>query len=72
MGERTEPSQVLVWDGPTAHGVRAGFYANLPGPRQTAILECLCGEEITGQTDSWEDAGREMDEHLKTVGPQGG
>lgn len=49
------------------HGVRLGFYSNLPGPNQTAILECLCGEELTGQTSSWEDAGREMDLHLKGV-----
>jgi hypothetical protein len=49
------------------HGVRHGYYSNLPGPNQTAILECLCGEELTGQTDSWEDAGREMDLHLKGV-----
>jgi hypothetical protein len=51
----------------TEHGVRLGFYSNLPGPNQTAILECLCGEEVTGQTSSWEDAGREMDLHLKGV-----
>ena len=47
------------------HGVRHAFYSNLPGPRQTAILECLCGEEITGQTSSWEDAGYQMDLHLE-------
>lgn len=49
------------------HGVRTGFYSNLPGPQQTAIIECLCGEELTGQTSSWEDAGREMDLHVKGV-----
>lgn len=49
------------------HGVRYGFYSNLPGPNQTAWLECLCGEELTGQTSSWEDAGREFDLHLAGV-----
>src|SRR5688500_17785774 len=54
------------------HGVRVGFYSNLPGPRHTAILECLCSEEVTSQTSSWEDAGSEMDEHLKPFdSPQG-
>lgn len=50
------------------HGARTAFYSNLPGPRQIAIIECLCGEELTGQTSSWEDAGRAMDEHLKAIG----
>lgn len=50
------------------HGLRAAFYSNLPGPNQTAIIECLCGEELSGQTSSWEDTGHEMDEHLKQVG----
>jgi len=49
------------------HGVRHGFYSNLPGPNQTAIIECLCGAELTGHTSSWEDAGYEMDLHLKRV-----
>lgn len=49
------------------HGVHYGFYSNLPGPDQTAWLECLCGESISGQTSSWEDAGREMDLHLEGV-----
>lgn len=53
----------------TAHGVRAAYYSNLPGPNQTAWIDCICGEEITGHTSSWEDAGREMDEHLKVVLP---
>lgn len=47
------------------HGVRQAFYSNLPGPNQTAWLECLCGEELTGQTSSWEDVGHEMDLHLE-------
>jgi len=49
------------------HGIKHAFYSNLPGPNQTAWIECLCGEEISGQTSSWEDAGREMDLHLKGV-----
>lgn len=47
------------------HGIKHAFYSNLPGPGQTAWIECLCGEEISGQTASWEDAGREMDLHLQ-------
>lgn len=49
------------------HGVKNAFYSNLPGPNQTAWIECLCGEEFSGQTSSWEDAGREMDLHLEGV-----
>lgn len=49
------------------HGVRSAFYSNLPGPNQTAWIECLCGEELSGQTSSWEDAGRELDLHLQGV-----
>ena len=49
------------------HGIKHAFYSNLPGPSQTAWIECLCGEELTGQTSSWEDAGREMDLHLQGV-----
>lgn len=51
----------------TPHGVKSAFYSNLPGPNQTAWLECLCGEEVSGQTSLWEDAGREMDLHLQSV-----
>lgn len=46
------------------HGIDSAYYSNLPGPGQTAWIVCLCGEEVSGQTDSWEDAGREMDIHL--------
>lgn len=68
MSELTvEHRTAATWQGPTPHGVRGGFYSNLPGPNQTAILECLCGEELTGQTSSWEDAGYEMDLHLERV-----
>lgn len=49
------------------HGVRTAFYSNLPGPEQTAIIECLCGEGLTEHTRFWEDAGREMDLHLERV-----
>lgn len=49
------------------HGIRTAFYSNLPGPNQIAWIECLCGAEITGQTSSWEDTGREMDEHLNAI-----
>jgi hypothetical protein len=51
----------------TKHGVSVAFYSNLPGPGQVAWIECMCGEEVSGQTSSWEDAGREMDLHLEGV-----
>lgn len=57
----------IIWIPQPEHGIRTAFYSNLPGPQQTAIIECLCGEELTGQTPSWEDAGREMDMHLHDV-----
>lgn len=49
------------------HGVETAFYSNLPGPEQTAWIECLCGEQFSGNTSSWEDAGRAMDEHLADI-----
>lgn len=37
--------------------------SGLPSP----VLECSCGDALaTG--DSWEDAGREMDDHLAEIG----
>jgi hypothetical protein len=45
------------------HGVRTAYYSNMPGG-QWATLECLCGSFSTGQTDSWEDAGADLDRHI--------
>ena len=47
---------------PREHGVRSAFYSNLP-----AWLVCLCGEEVSGQTCAWEDAGRELDRHVEHI-----
>lgn len=63
-------SKQTIWIPMPEHGVKAAYYSNLPGPQQTAWLECLCGEELTGNTPSWEDAGREMDSHLKDTREQ--
>lgn len=46
------------------HGLDDAYYSNLPGPRQACIIRCLCGW-YTSFNSSWEDAGRELDEHLK-------
>lgn len=48
----------------TAHGVSAAWYSNRGDGTQWAIIECLCGETITGQSDSWESTGSEMDAHI--------
>lgn len=53
--------------GEREHGVKRAYYSNLPGPEQTAWFDCLCGEEISGRTSSWEDTGYEMDLHLERV-----
>ncbi|MDE1971114.1 MAG: hypothetical protein KGI50_06105 [Patescibacteria group bacterium] len=45
------------------HGVLSAFYSNLPGPKQTPVLECLCGWSTTG-AENWEDAGSQLDIHL--------
>lgn len=49
---------------PTTHGVSGAWYSNRGDGSQWAVMECLCGETITGQTDSWEDAGYELDIHI--------
>jgi hypothetical protein len=46
------------------HGIRTAWYANTPCG-YVAVMECLCGEECSGQTDSWESTGAALDEHLK-------
>lgn len=48
---------------PVRHGIAHAFYNNLPGPHPRPALECLCGELF--QRASWEDAGAELDDHLK-------
>lgn len=48
----------------STHGIKTAYYANLTGRRQTALIECLCGAELSGNTSSWEDAGFAMDLHL--------
>ncbi len=46
------------------HGISAACYAGGPGePYYQPVMECLCGFS-TGRCDSWEDAGREFDDHL--------
>lgn len=51
-------------EGEVVHGIRDGYYSNLPGPEMSAILECLCGYEATMWSRRWEDAGAVMDEHI--------
>jgi len=38
------------------------FYSNMPGPEMSRVLQCSCGFDARAKT--WEDAGREMDEHI--------
>ena len=45
----------------TEHEIDA-YYSNLPGPAQTMVLSCSCGEYASGWT--WEEAGVKMDVHL--------
>lgn len=47
------------------HGIKEARYANTPCGLK-AVLECICGEECDGGTDSWLDAGAELDYHLNT------
>ena len=56
-----------VTDSPRKHGIDHAAYYGGPGePYYRPVLECLCGWS-TSRADSWEDAGRELDEHLKGV-----
>ena len=59
----TEP---IEEDALSEHGVEA-YYAGGPGePYYQPVLACLC-KWTTGRCDSWEEAGRAMDEHIKSV-----
>jgi hypothetical protein len=49
------------------HGFES-YYAGGPGePYYQPVLACLCGES-SGRCESWEDAGRWADEHMKETG----
>lgn len=50
-----------------AHGVSGAWYSNRGDGTQWAVMECLCGETITGQTNSWESTGGEMDAHIRAT-----
>ena len=50
------------------HGISGGFYDNMArlafgsgGQR----LICLCGSNTSGTGNTWEEAGAELDAHLK-------
>lgn len=45
------------------HGIRSAVYYNTPNGLK-AVLECLCGEECSAGTTSWEAAGAKLDDHL--------
>ena len=49
------------------HGIEDGVYANGPWGLKPC-LSCLCGFGTDPwQCDSWEEAGRELDEHLASL-----
>lgn len=49
-------------EAPVEHGPRLAFYSNLPGPKQNAIIDCLCGWSAGAR--SWEEVGAYFDEHI--------
>jgi hypothetical protein len=52
-----------------AHGIEHAFYAGGPGelPYFRPVMECMCGF-ATERCPSWEEAGRQLDSHLASVG----
>lgn len=47
----------------TTHGIQtAGYYSD--GQTFHPFIMCLCGFQTQG-SDSWEDAGSQLDEHLE-------
>lgn len=61
MSTRTKPMQL-------EHGIQNAVYSIGPDQKFHPNMECICGYE-TALHDSWEDAGTELDEHLKEVYP---
>lgn len=49
------------------HGPDGAFYFNSFDSGYKPSLVCLCGWESSGSVDTWEAAGRELDEHLAEV-----
>jgi hypothetical protein len=45
------------------HNVEGIYYRNRGLPELDRVIECSCGFVATG--DTWEDAGREYDQHLE-------
>lgn len=48
------------------HGIAAAFYSS-DGERYIPVLECLCGFSNGRDVFDWEQAGAELDQHLKEV-----
>ena len=48
----------------TEHGIQAAYYSS-DGVSYRPVIECRCGE--SWREFNWEDAGAELDAHLKEV-----
>jgi len=48
----------------TEHGIREAVYA-FNGHRYAPMLLCLCGYATDKYNGTWEDAGIDLDEHLR-------
>lgn len=51
------------------HGVESAHYTNGHTSYQPVFV-CVCGYGTAYGNGSWEDAGREFDEHLAAVKPE--
>ena len=63
-------TDALAHLGVTAHGIDGGAYDNVAGLAMrhgTAVprLFCLCGYTTAMDAWSWEDAGADLDDHLR-------
>lgn len=51
------------------HGISDAYYSYAPPGRYQCFLVCLCGYGAQG--DTWEEAGRDLDIHLKEATKNG-
>ena len=73
MTDQTKPKEpqgiekeLMDWANEKQHGISA-CYSGGPGePYYQPCLDCDCGFS-TGRCETWEDAGRAFDEHVKEI-----
>jgi hypothetical protein len=46
------------------HGFDKGYYTLLPDHKPHPVVWCMCGWTAADISDSWEEVGKKLDEHI--------